>query len=1359
MSESPRPRIPRHATQRLSDGRSAPAELADWRHAAAYVLLADPGAGKTVAFVTEARAMGAHYVTAGDFVSLPSKAGPSGATLFIDALDEMRARPHSQEEPLNAIRRRLDELGRPRFRLACREADWIGAVDSAALRAASPSGELMELRLEPLSEDEIRCLLGYWPDKVPDPDAFWREAEQHHITAMLGNPLILELMVDATRNGHLPSSRLETYERACERLVSEENQVHRANRRRVASRPADLLEDAGLLCATLLLAGLEAVTEEPVRTSASNDISLDAIPSELGVGNARNALASKLFIADGERRVPRHRTVGEYLAATVIARRVEEGLVPMPRVLTLMSGFDGGIVEPLRGLHAWLAARCPTARPALIERDPLGVVLYGDVRCFETSEKQQILEAFEREAKRFVWFRNGDWAAHPFGALGTRDMAPIFAELLRSNNRQPPHQSLLDCVLDAIRYGDPLLELLPELERVVRDCSYRDDIRNAAVLAWLAQSRANPSAARGWLEDIRVGLIADPRDEISGWLLDALYPDHLSPMEVMRYFHLPRVDNFAGSYQLFWDGHLIDRTPRESRPVLADQFAELTIDRSNLNADAALPGFIGDLLTAALDSSDAPESPLRIQRWLKSGLDAYGFAALKDDDGAGVRNWLSAHPETQKSVLAQAYAKLEPDPKTGQLYFWQCEELLHRAQRPRDWFKWLLDQAAAAPAESKARAQYCFELAARAAIEPSVDYDISMEDLEAWVNLHQVEWPDATAWLENAWTYPLEHCLANQQRRNREYAAKRNSDRERRQKDLAPHADAIRAGTAPAGLMHQLALAYRHRFRDIRGETPEARIQDYLGGDEAEVAGAIAGLEATLARTDLPTVDEILKLGLEQREHYIRPACLLGAELVLRSDPMAPVSWSDELASVLVAFWLTDGTGNLPEWFSQLARHRPMTVAKVLLPYAKQQLRSRPEQSITGLWSLAKDPDQRELARAVLPALLKGFPSKANEAQLRRLNQELLPAAVLHLDQLEVDALASRRLALKSLDAGQRIAWLVATLVLQAETRSRELVSFVGKSQTRAVQLAIALTAQMDRRVAPVVMPVTALASLISIVGPLATPERPSGAFWVGDTDHRRDLVHGFIHQLAAHQNEDSAAELNQLRASPLLQAWATTLDAAIVEQARRLRAARFEHASANAVARTLANKAPANALDLASLVIDKLNDLVNEVRHDDTNSLRLFWRDEGAGRSFPKIENECRDVLLKLLRPSLKPLSVHVDKEGSAANDGRVDLRASTTVERRRIVVPIEIKKEDHRSVWTAWHDQLDGRYTTDPAAQGVGIYLVLWFGHKPKAAPNGRKPVSAMDLETLLRAEVPAADHARLTICVIDLSLPNST
>lgn len=1345
--------VPRRATARLAEGRSAPALLCAWREARAYVLLAAPGAGKTEAMKAEAQAAGGLYISARRFVAARAQDLPTGQTVFIDGLDEMRAGSLARDTPLDAICRKLNEIGRPNFRLACREADWIGAVDADALRSVVSGSDVIELRLEPLDEDDIRAVLQCWPERVPDVDAFWSQAENQHLTPLLGHPLSLRLLVAAAEDGLLPASRTRTYQLACERMVAETNPAHRAAQRADIRPVGELLTDAGLLFAVLLLAGAEALSHDSSMTASSGDIALEMLPPELGLQSPTVVLASQLFLADGERRLPFHRSIAEYLAAAAVARRVADGL-PMRRALALMSGADGGIVEPLRGMHAWLALHRQEDRLLLIERDPLGVVLYGDVSEFTSTEKHRVLDALGREAQRFPWFRNGDWTSHPFGALGTRDMIPVFDALLRHADRTLAHQALLDCVLDAVLHGSDLRELLPALEQIVRDNSYRSDLRNAALQAWLTQSRLGLGPARAWLDDIQAGAISDPQDELCGMLLDALYPDHVSPAEVMRYFRLPKAGHFIGSYHVFWGTHLIRKTPFEMRPVLADGVAKLRIGRSNMNADRHLPAFVGKLMAAALEASGEQEDPKRVLAWLQAGIDGYGFAALKGQDAEGVREWLSSHPNVQKAVLTIAFGQVVPDPATQQRHFWSCDQLLYGARRPADWYRWLLEQAVLA--DSEALARYCFDSAAHAAMHPSVDRDITMEDLERWVEAHKARWPQSGEWLQTAWSLPLDHWQAEEQRRERDRQAEHLAATERRHRELAPYADAIRSGTAPAGLMHQMALAYRGRFLDIYGDTPEARLQDYLGGGANEVANALTGFEAVLAREDLPTVHDILVSGLAQKEHYIRPACLIGAELACARSPDAPIQWSDALAGQLVAFWLTDGTGETPTWYDRLARERPEPVADVMGAFAKQSLRKRPDSSIPGLWSLATDDQLRQLARLVLPGLLQTYPTRANEAQLRRLNQELLPAAVRHLDPEVLDAITSARLVFKSLDAGQRIAWLVASLAIDAGARAAELLAFVGSSQTRAVQLGVALVSQGERYDGLRVLPPALLAALIEKLAPHASPEYPEGSFMVGDADHRRDLVRALIRRLAASPDASAGQALAGLRKLLSLERWSLALDAAMADQTRVSRSDRFRHASAHAVAATLANCAPANASDLLALAVDHLRHLAAHIVGDEINSVRLFWRTDRYGLMVPEIENTCRDRLIDKLRDKLLGLSVQVEKEGSAANDTRADLRVSAVADGRRVVVPIEIKKEDHEKIWSAWRSQLDGSYTTDPAAEGFGIYLVLWFGHKSRSTPEGVRPKSSSELEALLQSRIPAEDQTRLTVVAFDLSLP---
>jgi len=1338
--------VPRSAVEPSNEDLGGPQPLIHWRNTSAYLLLAEPGAGKTETFKIEAQESGGDYTTARDFVTLQSQTYKS--PIFIDGLDEIRAGANTQRGPMDEIRRRLDDLGRPAFRLSCREADWRSAVDSDSLKAVVQNGELAVLHLSELDDADILRILR--SRDVEKPEEFLDHAERHTMRPLLGNPLLLGLIADVVKNSgnSWPSTRTEIYQKACEQLAFEYNPAHRAETRQ-PSAIERTLEEAGLLSALCLLAGQPGIPLDPA--SPSNPVApIEMLPSLLGVVNPRVALDSKLFTVAANLRVPRHRTIAEFLAARVIAKRIAQGL-PVARVLALMSGADGGIVDPLRGLHAWLATHCATERTVLIDRDPLGVVLYGDLKKFSTQDKKHVLQALHREAQRFVWFRKGHWESHPFGALGSSDMMPTFLALLTMSDRSPAHQSLLGCVFDAIEQGQGLSYLIPYLQAVVLDRSFASGTRLAALDAWLAQPELDMKLARTLLDEIKQGRISDPDDEMAGRLLDKLYPEVVTPREIAGYFHAPKVESLYGLYQGFWRRRFVERTPSNEFREVMDAWATEPSQVAGTRSDFIHNQIIGDLLSAALVAQGDDVTIETLYRWIGVTVGEHGFCRISAENLKGAAEWLAGRPATLKALVAFGWTKVRPDTASGHPHYWESEARTLNARRPPDWYEWLLTQAA--DTNKEALAQYCFYDAARAAIDLPPCFRLSMGSVESWVASNTTKWPKAVEWLENAWSMPLDHWQRGQKKRNSKYQAEKDAARRERRIAIQSHLESIAAGTAPASLMNQIALAYDERFSDIHGDSPAARVKDFLGGSNEEAAAAINGLEATLLRGDLPVVEDIITTDAAGRSHLIRAACLLGASLAYARDPSSVLSWPDSLARKLVAFWLTGGFGEQPEWFSILAASRPALVAPVLEKYALQKIRRRAETNVTGLWLLAKEDRFAGVARLVVPGLLRAFPLRANEWQLRVLNGELLTAAARHLDEMELKQLVEGRMALKSLDIPQRIAYHVARLDLDGQDRSGELLRLVGTSQSRAAHLGRSLELQggREKKFRATANAAHVIGRLIELIGPHASPHPPTGAHWVGDVDHQRDRVHQFINQLASDVSTDAVAELARLAGLSELKRWKPLLDGATFDQARARRDATFHLPSIEEVANVLANRSPANPQDLVALFLDHLRIFEAKVHGDDTNVLRLFRRDD---RKTSKIENECRDIILINMRDRLLGLGVHLEKEAQAAHDTRADMRLELIQVNRRITVPIEIKKEDDRELWSAWRTQLR-TYTCDPASDGIGIYLVLWFGVRPRATPEGVRPLTPRHLLELLSAMIPESDRQRLGVFVLDLSL----
>ena len=208
-------------------------------------------------------------------------------------------------------------------------------------------------------------------------------------------------------------------------------------------------------------------------------------------------------------------------------------------------------------------------------------------------------------------------------------------------------------------------------------------------------------------------------------------------------------------------------------------------------------------------------------------------------------------------------------------------------------------------------------------------------------------------------------------------------------------------------------------------------------------------------------------------------------------------------------------------------------------------------------------------------------------------------------------------------------------------------------------------------------------------------------------------------------------------------------------------------------MALTLSNAAPANARDLQALLLDHLNGIEAGLRGDNTFLVKQFWQGTQDAQ-LPQDENDCRDLLLDKLRERLAPLNVLVEREKSAARDKRADMCAEFMRAGKRIALPIEVKKDNHDKLWTAWSEQLNQLYTIDPAAGGNGLYLVLWFNVRPqvsasgttakgaahlrpRASPEGHRPTSAQELQRMIEERIPTQDRSRLVVKVMDLSLPS--
>ena len=1314
-------------------GRSQP--LSAYRETPAWVLLGDPGAGKTTAFETEESAAPkrALCVSARDFLTFDPEGHPEWRerTLFLDGLDEVRAGKSDARTPFDRIRHHLDRLGKPKFRLSCREADWLGKNDRQRLKSVSPDGEVVVLRLNSLTRAEVRAvvsdLLG---ESALSP--FFTAVSERGLDSLLGNPQNLELLARVFRvSGQLPSSRWETFERASALLARETNEEHRIGGKRAPIE--SLLDAAGRLSAVELLSDAAGFCD-------SEDEATDGYFAISAYGETRRkeilaALRTRLFTAEKECRFrPAHAHLAAFLAARLLARLIEKGF-PARRILALPAGSDGAPPTWLRGLAGWLAVASPGLRRPIIERDPVAVLFYGDIRRFSAADKALLLDCLGRDALRFY---------EPYGTLpavaglASTDMEPVILEHLRNSDRSRATQSRVEVIAQAICTEQRETKYAAALLAVVEDSTYWPRVRRAALNAWvrgLADAPDRASRLRVVLAAIHAGRISDPDRQLLGLLLEELHPADIGPSEVWDYFTV--TSGLAiNDYYEFWK-KLGRSCPDQDIPTHLDRLSDSTRPVATAGVPTLFHRLPLQLLARGLENHGTRVDVSRLFRWLQVGMDAPGkltTLGVEAPDGAKtVAQWLEAHPEIQKALIR--FAMNTPALRVLESIDDRLNELLYRSTLPDDIGSWHLDEAATTD-DTHMRQRHI-----RGFLRALADRPIGVDQALANARTHLKTRPGAIRFLEanlnsDVPDSRIEPAIPWQHRR----ATAGIADPELLEAVRSQQASLLK-NCASAALLYDLAR--RHQDGSLRGA---------LGDNETLYLATLRGLRRVIHRPDLPSADELVRLRLGDRASLLTGPVLTGLADTPADEVMA--IGEERLRTALTCRLLWPDQNSMTQWYLRCVTWRPDLVAEVLVRTCRVLLK-RGDTSISDLSHLALSDDHMPVARRATLPLLRAFPTRATRAQLPLLD-DLLRSALRYSDS---DARAASfrdiiesKSTSRSTSVGVRTRWLSAGVILWPDMFLPALSEELARSNA-SVRSCAEFYEPLGAESLPWLfegLTLQVIAVLVSTLGPLHGPHIPDGR--VKRHAGIRSLVYNLITRLSEFVEEQAELVLSRLVTDDDLQDWRHHLESAINAQRIARRDASYETLPPRKVIEVLNDGPPATAADLRGLIVDRLETIAEEIRTTNANLWRQFWNEDTGT---PKHENACRDALLPLLRSRL-PDGCDAQPEGQYAANRRADIRVSSG----KWNVPVEIKKNSHSDLWRAVANQLLSRYANDPATDGLGIYLVLWMEPTRTASlEKGDRPETPADLRERLLDSLKPDERRRAEVVVLDVTPPDES
>lgn len=1317
-----------------------PQPLSAFFNRQAFVVLGDPGSGKTTSFKQAAMAEpAALYVTVRDFLALGVERY-RGMTIYLDALDEMRGRAEDGRTVLDQLRGRLDELGCPRFRLSCRAADWYGSSDAAGLAGVSSDGTLAVLNLEPLYEEDIRQIVAA---KGCDPRQFLDEARNRGVFELLENPQTLLMFLEVVGDqGLWPRTRAELFQKTTEILVRESNEEHRRSVRTKAD-PNDLFSASGYLFAAILCGGTEGVALDE-GAAGDSFISIQAL------GGKTPALLSeaarrRLFTAQGpERMVPIHRTVAEYLAANYLCTRVREGL-PLNRVLSLVTGHDGGTLSDLRGVFAWLVCLCLQHAESLIPIDPLGVVLYGDVSLLPLSCRRLLLERFQTLSQENPWFRAENHADRPFGALASPEMEPIFRQVLEDPTQHPVAVS---CVIDAIRFGYPLPSLGDHLLDLARDGSRLEFLRVDALKAFGSVCAERVSELRGLLEDVHCGRVDDVHCRLRGVLLRRLYPGVVGPAEVNKYL-VEEPKSFLGEYSRWLLDEVAATTPPEDIPKLLDSIASCNAEIDKRRR-YSYRRFIGKLLYLGLSLFGESLSPERLYAWLGVSLDKYWKVMFEDEHVVAIRQWLDSHPDKIRSLYEHWFFNVVAENLRMEDY--KFRNRLFGCQLPNGFSQWLIGLCVTQKDEKKADFLFREGVCLRT-IQHRVDAP-TLEELFDFVDLH----PRFCLALQDETFCQIDNWRWEDIRHSARYKKKNESARAKRIQLIKDHIDEVRTGRH-CGILKQLAMAYFCCFSDIDNSlNPRERIVS-IANDECAQAGFLGFVAAVKdPPSDAPTVAMVAEASAKSHIYKYGYIVLAGLDLVYQGAQKEFFALPREVLASGLVYHLVMSWDEEREWAKNLIRELPDFSASVFDLFWREHLANK-SQHVPKLYTLSCDQVMAEIGRKVALPLLRDFPN-CKESDLK----DLLLASLIFTDKDALGGLAKDLLLKPGVVKGtRRVLWYGTLFLLYPDEYGQRLQEYIDNDVEKAgVLLSFINSTRSETRTQKLLeISISTYGELISICGRVFRPEGRE-AFEEEEQDwsmHRdsSQLIRGMIDQLATCTSGEALDVLKKLRGQPALAPWRDALANASAIQTRKWREESFRYPTVGQVIEVLHGGPPANPADLQALVLDHLRQLRDDIIHGSTDSFKAFWNVDSHGRPIsPRPEEDCRDRLLERLRERFRPIGLAAEPEGHYARDKRADIKI---LYQNTLNLPIEIKRHYHPDLWTAPRKQLQDLYARDPATGGRGVYLVFWFGiakgrSLPRPSVGIVSPKTPEQLENMLRETIHTQERSFIEIIVLDCS-----
>lgn len=553
------------------------------------VLLGEPGIGKSIAIDTEKENIDNRIKEKGDqsirldlrsyssedrlinnifksqnFISWLE--GNYKLHLFLDSLDECLLRIDTLATLL------VDELqkypiDKLNLRIACRTADWRKMLEDSLKEIwGKESVEIYELvPLRRIDVEEAAKANGL------DSDKFLKEIEKKEVVPLAIKPITLNFLINTYRkNQQFPQTQNDLYKEGCLLLCEESNESRRSARLEGnCSAEKRFIMAARIAYITTFSNRFAVWTERDRGDVPEEDVTVQKISGGKECANGeeflvdnnaiKETLGTGLFSSRGENRMGwAHKTYAEFLASWYIFQK-QMTLNQIMSLIAHPNDPDKKLVPQLHETAAWLAGMIPEIFHEVIKTDP-EVLLRSDVATTDAKSKELLVEnlltLLEKEKLHDQDLNINDRYRKLFH--------PNLSAQLRAYLCDRTKGALVRRAAINIAEACELKDLQDEFIKIALDTTEQENIR---VEATSAISKIGDEEVKSKLKPLACGVAGeDHEDELKGYALLALWPNHLSAKELFHLLTLPKKKMFLGSYQFFVRQKLLEHLRAEDIP-------------------------------------------------------------------------------------------------------------------------------------------------------------------------------------------------------------------------------------------------------------------------------------------------------------------------------------------------------------------------------------------------------------------------------------------------------------------------------------------------------------------------------------------------------------------------------------------------------------------------------------------------------------------------------------------------------------------------------------------------------------------------------------------------------------------------